>query len=45
MSKTKKILITGSNSFIGNEITKYLSNYDYSIVGTYRKNKSNFKSK
>jgi len=45
MSKTKKILITGSNSFIGNEITKYLSNYNYSIVGTYRKNKSNFKSK
>lgn len=45
MGETKKILITGSNSFVGNEIIKYLSNYNYNIIGTYRKNKINFKSK
>ena len=39
MIKAKnKILITGSNSFIGNEIVKYLSKYNYNIIGTYRKN-------
>ncbi len=46
MIKAKnKILITGSNSFIGNEIVKYLSKYNYNIIGTYRKNKKKFKSK
>lgn len=46
MNKTEnKILITGSNSFVGNEITKYLSKYNYNIVATYRKNKKFFKSK
>tara|TARA_B110000438_G_scaffold67075_1_gene67497 strand:+ start:294 stop:1163 length:870 start_codon:yes stop_codon:yes gene_type:complete len=34
-----KILITGSNSFVGNEIIKYLNKYNYNIIGTYRKNK------
>ena len=45
MNKTKKILITGSNSFVGNEIIKYLNNFNYNLIGTYRKNKSKFKSK
>jgi len=46
MIKTKnKILITGSNSFIGNEIIKYLSKYNYNIIGTYRKSKKKFKHK
>ena len=46
MIKAKnKILITGSNSFIGNEIVKYLSKYNYNIIGTYRKSKKKFKSK
>ena len=46
MIKAKnKILITGSNSFIGNEIAKYLSKYNYNIIGTYRKSKKKFKPK
>ena len=46
MIKAKnKILITGSNSFIGNEIVKYLSKYNYNIIGTYRKSKKKFKHK
>ena len=46
MIKAKnKILITGSNSFIGNEIVKYLSKYNYNIIGTYRKSKKKFKRK
>ena len=40
MIKTKnKILITGSNSFIGNEIIKYLNKHNYNIIGTYRRRK------
>ena len=41
----KKILITGSNSFVGYELIKYLSNYNYNIIGTYRKNKKFFNKK
>jgi len=46
MIKTKnKLLITGSNSFVGSEIIKYLSKYNYNIIGTYRKNKKKLISK
>lgn len=40
-----RILITGSNSFIGSEIINYLSKYNYNLIATYRKNKNEFKSK
>ena len=40
-----RILITGSNSFIGREIINYLSKYNYNLIATYRKNKNEFKSK
>ena len=40
-----RILITGSNSFIGSEIVNYLSRYDYSLIATYRKNRNEFRSK
>lgn len=40
-----RILITGSNSFVGSEIINYLSKYNYNLIATYRKNKNEFKSK
>ena len=40
-----RILITGSNSFIGSKIINYLSKYNYNLIATYRKNKNKFKSK
>ena len=40
-----RILITGSNSFVGREIINYLSKYNYNLIATYRKNKNEFKSK
>ena len=40
-----RILITGSNSYIGSEIINYLSKYNYNLIATYRKNKNEFKSK
>ena len=40
-----RILITGSNSFIGSKIINYLSKYNYNLIATYRKNKNEFKSK
>ncbi len=45
MHMKNRILITGSNSFIGSEIINYLSKYNYNLIATYRKNKNEFKSK
>ena len=45
MRMKNRILITGSNSFIGSEIINYLSKYNYNLIATYRKNKNEFKSK
>ena len=45
MHMKNRILITGSNSFIGREIINYLSKYNYNLIATYRKNKNEFKSK
>ncbi len=45
MYMKNRILITGSNSFIGSEIINYLSKYNYNLIATYRKNKNEFKSK
>ena len=45
MRMKNRILITGSNSFIGREIINYLSKYNYNLIATYRKNKNEFKSK
>ena len=38
-----RILITGSNSFVGSEIINYLSKYNYNLIATYIKNKIEFK--
>ena len=45
MHMKNRILITGSNSFVGREIINYLSKYNYNLIATYRKNKNEFKSK
>jgi len=45
MHMKNRILITGSNSYIGSEIINYLSKYNYNLIATYRKNKNEFKSK
>ena len=45
MHMKNRILITGSNSFVGSEIINYLSKYNYNLIATYRKNKNEFKSK
>ena len=45
MRMKNRILITGSNSFVGSEIINYLSKYNYNLIATYRKNKNEFKSK
>ena len=45
MRMKNRILITGSNSFVGREIINYLSKYNYNLIATYRKNKNEFKSK
>ena len=46
MIKAKnKILITGSNSFIGNGIVKYLSKYNYNIIELIEKIKKNLNLK
>ena len=41
----KKILITGSNSYVGSEIIKYLSKYKYNLIASYKNKKKKFNSK
>ena len=40
-----KILVTGSNSFVGYELIKYLSKYNYDIIATYRRKRKTFNKK